>query len=229
MRRNLITLAVIGLLVIGYMGWQVGGFSGGHISQAASTVTLAASDQSTSSSSVEAERPFSWYIVRSSGFLAYFALFIIVAFGLIMSGKIATKRIHRFTITQLHCWLSWTMLFLVAVHMIFLLFDKFIPFTIPQLLIPFLATFKPANVAFGIVAFYLLVAVVVSTRYMKWLPKVYWRLIHQSSFVAFAFVSLHGYFTGTDSHTIWAKLLYGIAGGIVVFLIGFRIFGKVNR
>ncbi len=54
-------------------------------------------------------------------------------------------------------------------------------------------------VAIGVVAFWLLVAVEITSLLMKRLPRRIWRWIHFSSYAVFLLASLHAAFAGTDT------------------------------
>jgi DMSO/TMAO reductase YedYZ heme-binding membrane subunit len=62
-------------------------------------------------------------------------------------------------------------------------------------------------VAWGIIGFYMLVAVQVSSWLMKKIPKPLWRSIHYLSYGLFVAVSLHSITAGTDrSNTLFQAL-----------------------
>ena len=55
-----------------------------------------------------------------------------------------------------------------------------------------------------------------------------WRWIHFSGFLTFAMVMVHGVASGTDSHTLWASLMYWVAGGSLLLLLYYRILVTVG-
>jgi NADH:ubiquinone oxidoreductase subunit 6 (subunit J) len=78
-------------------------------------------------------------------------------------------------------------------------------------------------VAWGIVAFYLLVAIQVSSWLMKHIRRRLWHSIHVTSFAMFVFATIHSFTAGTDRHN---RLLQWIAlsgGAMVLFLVVFRL------
>jgi DMSO/TMAO reductase YedYZ heme-binding membrane subunit len=58
---------------------------------------------------------------------------------------------------------------------------------------------KPVAVAAGVVAFWMLLAVEVTSLLMKHLPRRLWRAVHLSSFVLFVAATAHGFAAGTDA------------------------------
>ncbi len=178
--------------------------------------------QSPGKPSESIERPYSWYITRSCGIIAYLSLVLMIVMGLLMSLKMKLF-MHPFIRAQLHCWISWMTLLFTALHMIALLFDKTYSFGIQALLIPFLSTFQPLYVGLGVLSFYILIVVVVSTRYMPMLSKKTWRIIHQSSLVAFVFITIHALTIGTDSSFWLAQVMYWVSGILIGGLTVVRI------
>jgi DMSO/TMAO reductase YedYZ heme-binding membrane subunit len=87
----------------------------------------------------------------------------------------------------------------VGVHLTALFADSFVPFSPVQLLVPFTSDYRPLPVAWGIIGFYLLLAVEITSLLMKRLPKRTWHLIHLLSYPLFAVATVHLLTVGTDS------------------------------
>jgi len=109
------------------------------------------------------------------------------------------------------------------VHMLGLLLDPFIGYGPLDLFVPFASAFKPTPVALGIVAFYLLLAVELTSLAMRKLPRRVWHGVHLSSYLLFVLATVHGITAGTDRHNAafqWACLL---ASALVLFMTLVRI------
>ena len=78
-----------------------------------------------------------WYITRASGLTAYFLLWLSMAWGLALATKILQPVLEHLFTFDFHEYLSLLGLGFVALHVIVLLFDKFLPFNLIQILIPF--------------------------------------------------------------------------------------------
>ena len=76
--------------------------------------------------------------------------------------------------------------------------DSFVHFGTADVFVPFASAWKTTGVAWGIISFYMLVAVQVSSWLMKKIPKQLWRSIHYLSYALFVLVSLHSITAGTD-------------------------------
>jgi DMSO/TMAO reductase YedYZ heme-binding membrane subunit len=68
-------------------------------------------------------------------------------------------------------------------------------------LVPFVATWHPTAVAWGIVAFYVLLAVEVTSLLKPRIGRTWWRRTHYLSFALFAFSTVHAVMAGTDTRS----------------------------
>jgi DMSO/TMAO reductase YedYZ heme-binding membrane subunit len=85
--------------------------------------------------------------------------------------------------------------------------DSYVHFGTADVFVPFASDWKTTGVAWGIIGFYMLVAVQVSSWLMKKIPKQLWRSIHYLSYALFVTVSLHSITAGTDrSNTLFQAL-----------------------
>jgi DMSO/TMAO reductase YedYZ heme-binding membrane subunit len=76
-------------------------------------------------------------------------------------------------------------------------FEK-INFGFKELFIPMASDWHPGAVAYGIVAFYLLIAVEITSLLRRRIPSTIWRRVHYSGFVVFLLGSIHALKVGTD-------------------------------
>lgn len=160
-----------------------------------------------------------WILLRAAGIGAYLMLFLSVTWGLIATTAPLGKRIAKPSATLLHQFMSTCGLALVAVHVGLLLIDRFVPFTLPDVLIPLHAAYRPAALAFGIVGMYALVAVIVLSWLRKRIGTTWWRRSHLAAVPTFTLTLLHAMFAGTDSLRPWMLVMYLVTGSLVVFLV----------
>ena len=133
--------------------------------------------------------------------------------GLALSTKVFGKRPRPSWLLDLHRFLGGLAVVFTALHLVSLLLDSFVSFGPVQVLVPFTSDYRPGAVAWGIVAFYLLLAVEVSSLARKRLTKRTWRSIHYLSFPLFVMATAHGITAGTDRHSLAlrATLIAGTA------------------
>ncbi len=151
---------------------------------------------------------FWWYLTRAAGLMGYFLIWLSTAWGLVVSSKILDGFVERAFTYDFHEFLSWLGLAFIGVHVTVLMADKYLPYSVWQILIPFLSPYRPLWVGIGVIAFYLSLLVTV-TFYMKAKigPSAF-RKMHYLSFIAYFGATLHGLYAGTDSVLPAANLLY---------------------
>ena len=89
----------------------------------------------------------------------------------------------------------------IAIHVVALLFDSYLPFSLRSILVPGAAPYRPLAVALGVIAAELLAALAITNRYRKQLPHAFWRRAHYLNFAVWLLALVHGIAAGTDSTT----------------------------
>jgi predicted ferric reductase len=166
-----------------------------------------------------------WYVSRAAGVTAYVALALATIWGLLLSTTMADAVISRGRSLEAHRWLSAAALALSVAHAVPLVGDRYVSFDLLDILVPFLAPYRPIAVGLGIVGLYLALAVYGSFWLRARLGQRGWRTVHLLSFPAFGLVTLHGLFAGTDSGAPWIRTIYltailGVGALTVVRLLG---------
>jgi predicted ferric reductase len=165
-----------------------------------------------------------WYLARSSAFIAYLLLWASMVFGLIITNKMARVWPGGPTAFDLHQHVSLLGLAFALFHGLILVGDRFIGYTVSQVLIPFAgADYRPAWVGIGQLGFYLLALVSLTFYVRKSIGHNTWRLIHYLSFLMFVMAMAHGVMSGTDSAAWWAVAMYWMTGSTTLFLTIYRV------
>ena len=160
-----------------------------------------------------------WVLIRAAGIGAYIALFLSVAWGLVSSTGVITKRMSKPSSNRFHASVASAGLALLAIHMILLLFHDFVPFQVLDLLVPMRSTFRPIAITLGVIAMYAAVIVTVSSWLRGRFPTRTWRALHLLAIPAFILALLHGVFAGTDTNRPWMVLLYAGTALVTLFLV----------
>jgi hypothetical protein len=166
----------------------------------------------------------SWEIARAGGLVAFALLSASVAMGLALSLGWRSPRWTRFVTNEVHRFVTLLALVFVVVHVTAIVLDPFIRMSLPDVLVPFLTSYRPVWVALGVIAGYLTLAIYLSERLRSRIGYAWWRRFHVLSFVAFGMVLVHGIATGSDTRSIWGLALYGGSLSLVVFLLLLRLF-----
>lgn len=141
---------------------------------------------------------FWWYLARSSGLVAWSMLTATVIWGILLSTKVLPTQRRPLWLQAVHRWLAGLTVSFLAVHLASLLLDSYVEFDVADIVIPFRTDWKPAAVALGILAMWLLVAVELTSIAMRRLSRRVWRGVHLGSYLVFWSTSLHAAFAGSD-------------------------------
>jgi predicted ferric reductase len=170
-----------------------------------------------------------WYITRASGLMAYFLLWLSTAWGLAVSSKIFDRMLHRTFTYDYHQFLSLLSIGFVALHVGVLMYDRYLPYTLVQVLVPFLSPYRPFWVGLGVIGLYLILLVTVTFYLRGRIGSRAFRSIHVLSLVAYLGVAAHAVFAGTDSALWFTQMLYAVTFLITVFLITYWLIMGLQR
>jgi DMSO/TMAO reductase YedYZ heme-binding membrane subunit len=166
-----------------------------------------------------------WYVARASGLVAWGLAVSSVLWGLALSTKALGPRPRAAWLLDLHRFLGGLTVAFVAVHLGALVADSYVHVGLADLLVPMASSWKPAPVALGVIAFWFLVAIEVTSLFMRHLPRPMWRAVHLTSYVVAAAATVHGITAGTDagsSLSVWCSLA---GAGAVFFFVLYRRLG----
>jgi DMSO/TMAO reductase YedYZ heme-binding membrane subunit len=169
--------------------------------------------------------PMLWYVTRAAAVAAYVFLTLTVTLGLLRSmlrsGRVRSPWLFWLS-DETHQFLALLTTGFVMIHLLALLFDPLIPFSLANLLIPLDEPYRPVAAGLGVLSLYGIGLVALTSWGRNRLSHGMWRTLHFLSFPAFALVTLHGVLAGTDITQPWMMLLYLGAGGLFMFLIVLR-------
>ena len=141
---------------------------------------------------------FWWYVARSSGIVAWALAAGSVVLGLLLSTRSARGLAKPVWVLDLHRYLGGLTVVAVGVHLGALVADTFVPFGWADLFVPGASDWKTTPVAWGVIAFWMLLVVEVSSLFRKQLPNRLWARLHLLSFVAYVLATLHYLQAGTE-------------------------------
>ena len=140
-----------------------------------------------------------WNLTRASAIVAWVLVAVTILWGVLLATRVLKPNDRPAWLLDLHRWLGWLCLAFTGVHMATLVADDYVEFTLPDLFVPFASSWRPFEVALGVLAMWTLVAVQASSMVMKSIPKRIWRAIHLSSYGSFALITVHAILAGSDS------------------------------
>lgn len=172
--------------------------------------------------STAVEIPWIWLGIRASGVTAWALLTAVVLWGLLLRTRLLGHSLSPQQLLGMHRWLGALALGFLVLHLALLTVDPFITFTIPQLLIPGLASWNPLAVAFGILAMWVMLPVSIVGRFRSKLGKhganVFQRA-HLLAYFAWPLATIHYVMAGTDALAEWSIGLIMAVSALLVFAL----------
>ena len=163
-----------------------------------------------------------WYVSRAGGFVAFGLVTLAVVAGITLAGRARLAGWPRFAVEDVHRFLGLLAGVFLSLHVLALLTDEYLGFSLTDLAIPGLSPYRPLTTALGVVSAELLVALAVTNRFRKKLPYRFWRRVHMLNFVVWVLALGHGIAAGTDSDTRWGVAVYVLSAGSVAAAAAWR-------
>lgn len=139
-----------------------------------------------------------WYVVRATGLVAWGLASACVLHGLLHSSRGRVRRPRASWVLDVHSFLGALTCLASVVHVAALLFDRFVGFTLTDLLVPYATRYEPGALTWGIVALDLLLVVELTSLIRSRLSRRVWHATHLLAFAVFVAASVHGLRAGTD-------------------------------
>lgn len=164
-----------------------------------------------------------WYLSRGSAFVALSLLWASMALGLLLTNKMARNWPGVPAAFAIHEFISLLGIGFSLFHALVLLGDRYINYDFAQVAIPFASSYEPVWVGLGQVGFYVMLILTLSFYVRQKIGQKAWRVIHYVSFLTYGMAFLHGLTSGSDTSLPWVQQYYWVSGGILLFLLMYRI------
>jgi len=159
-----------------------------------------------------------WYVTRSAGVVAYLLLWFSTVWGLAVPSKLLNPLLEQSFTFDFHEFISLLSIGFTLLHVLVLTVDRFLPYSLLQILIPFLSPYRPFWVGMGVIGFYISLLVTVTFYLRSKIGAKAFRSIHVLSLLGYLGVTLHGLYAGTDSPLATMQLMYKGTALVVIFL-----------
>ena len=166
--------------------------------------------------------PWTWLGIRATGLVAWGLLTAVVIWGIALRTRVLGHRAAPATLLSLHRWLGALAVGFLAVHLVLLLVDPAVRFTVPQLLIPGIAPWNAFAVALGTIAFWLIIPVTFIGRLrqrMGRLGNTWFKRSHLIAYAAWPFATMHYVLAGTDALAQWSIALLITGSALIVMAL----------
>jgi sulfoxide reductase heme-binding subunit YedZ len=172
--------------------------------------------------------PTFWLLARASGFSAYVLLTMSVLAGLAVKSR-PFRKIAPAAQTDTHRAFALAGLSMLVLHGGSLSLDQTVRMPLYALVVPFASTYRPAAVAFGVLAAELMAVIYWSFSLRRKIGTKNWRRLHFLTYLVFIGATAHGLTAGTDTGRTWASAVYLAAAGAVVGATVWRVLTEVPR
>ena len=163
-----------------------------------------------------------WYLSRASGMVAWLVTGSACLWGILLITRMLKPADRPAWLLDLHRWLGILSIVVVGVHMLTLIPDGASQYGAKELLVPNGCTLdtclrQPSEVTWGVLAFYVMVVVQVTSYFMKKMPRKVWHGIHMLSYPMFVLATYHGVVAGNADRSNIVFVLVA-AGGCSILL-----------
>jgi methionine sulfoxide reductase heme-binding subunit len=164
-----------------------------------------------------------WYATRGAGVVSLVLLTSVMALGVVSAMRWQTASWPRFLTTGLHRNLALATLIFLAIHIVTAVVDPFTALGWQAAVIPFSSSYRRLWLGLGVVAIYLLLAIVATSLLRPLLGQAAWRSVHWLTYLMWPVAVIHGIGTGTDPRFAWMLGIEAICIGSVVAAVAWRL------
>jgi methionine sulfoxide reductase heme-binding subunit len=144
-----------------------------------------------------------WYLSRGSGAVSLILLTGSIVAGVASSVNWGSDPLPRFVVQRLHRNLSLVGLVFVAVHVVAVITDGFVPVGWLDVFVPFVSSYRGIWLGLGALSLDLTLAVIISSLLRVRIGYSTWRTIHWLGYVSWPVALIHGLGTGSDTRQVW--------------------------
>jgi DMSO/TMAO reductase YedYZ heme-binding membrane subunit len=165
----------------------------------------------------------SWDFARAAGFATFILLWLSVLCGQFLRMRFHLRPVPQTALLEFHRAVSTLSLAFLAGHLVALLVDPVVSFSVANLFVPFTSDYRPFATGLGVVSLWCLLTVLLSTAIAGRLDHARWRTLHLLSYPAYVLALAHGLLAGTDASAPWAMRLYVLSAASVAALTVLRL------
>jgi sulfoxide reductase heme-binding subunit YedZ len=164
-----------------------------------------------------------WFTARGTGITTLVLLTLAVALGIGSRSGRELFGLPRFAVAAIHRNAALLAVVLLAIHVTTLLLDGKAHLHVTDIVIPFMASYRPFWQGFGTLAAELIVALVVTSLLRNRMPERVWRAVHWLAYACWPVAFAHGLGTGTDNSTAWMLGIDGVCALLVASAVAWRL------
>ena len=164
-----------------------------------------------------------WFAARGSGVVSLLMFTASVSFGFITVARFWHESWPRFFNLEMHRRISLLSVVFLLIHITASILDPFAKLGIDAALVPFASSYRPLPMALGVVALYLIIALVVTGLLRMRIPWRIWRPIHWTSYAMWPLAMGHSIFAGSDDGSLWMNAVIVLCAVVVGVCLVWRV------
>jgi sulfoxide reductase heme-binding subunit YedZ len=167
-----------------------------------------------------------WYFGRGFGVSALVLFSLVVVLGILTRAGHPLPGLPRFAVATVHRTASLAALAFLGLHVTTLLLDPYAQLRLADVVLPFLAGYRPLWQGLGTLALDLVVVLVASSLLRHRIGLGSWRFLHWAAYLCWPLAVAHALGIGTDNRTGW---LLGVVTACVVLVLAatcWRVTGR---
>lgn len=163
-----------------------------------------------------------WDMTRSAAWSSYLLLWASVITGVGVNLRFHPGVGRQALVFEIHRTTGTLGLALALVHGFALVLDRYLTFHVWDVFVPFTSDYRPWQVALGVAALWLVVAILFSSWFAGWIATGTWRSVHYLAYPAFALALAHGLATGSDTEHWPTHVIYSLTAGAILGAVFLR-------
>jgi sulfoxide reductase heme-binding subunit YedZ len=163
-----------------------------------------------------------WFATRGAGIVSLLLSTAVVCLGLMTALRFERRAWPRFLTVELHRSIALVSVIFVAIHVVSAVLDPFTELGIFAALIPLASTYRPLDVAFGVISVYLVLAVLLTSLIRDRLSQRTWRAVHWLAYAAWPMAVFHSITAGSDAFAPWMLAIVATCCAAVGALLVWR-------
>jgi sulfoxide reductase heme-binding subunit YedZ len=169
------------------------------------------------------------YLTRSSGIVATVLMVLALGGGLLFSARATGRRRRPSWWLDLHNYLGGLAFAFTVFHIYASYRDDPIGIDLAQIFIPMTADGWEWGITWGVLAAYVLAAMVVSSWPERRLSRRTWLAVHLLSVPATLMVAAHAWMIGSDKYGLWFQALLALLAGLAAYPAVLRVVSVLTR
>jgi len=171
-----------------------------------------------------------WFATRGSGIVSLILFSAVACLGLLAVSRAQARIWPRFLTVGLHRNLALLSVAFVGVHVATAVLDPFTSLGLASAVVPLASSYRPLQVALGVISMELIVAVIVTSLVRERIGQRTWRAVHWAAYGAWPLAVAHSITAGSDGTAIWMLVVTAACVAAVGACFVWRLTaGETNR